>query len=182
MTQKSPSETRVLALVDDLLFASRIEGTQTGVADLYAFEALGQAGAGPPGVPADAHEVLNYVDALEHGLTRVETLPVSQRFVRELHEILMRGVRGDRAMPGEFRTRQNYIGTPNCAIADATYVPPPVEPGQMRRIGDEGRGSRQAETVAGSASGAGTWTPRKNTNAATAPTAANATSAANAQW
>ena len=50
---------------------------------------------------------------------------MSLRLVRELHERLMRGVRGDVATPGEFRHSQNWIGPPGCALSDATYVPPP---------------------------------------------------------
>ncbi|MXW24526.1 MAG: Fic family protein [Chloroflexi bacterium] len=67
----------------------------------------------------------NYVIALEYGLARLESLPVSLRLVRELHERLMRGVRGDVATPGEFRRSQNWIGSPGATLNDATYVPPP---------------------------------------------------------
>ena len=74
---------------------------------------------------ADLQEVGNYVTALEYGLERLETLPVSLRLVRELHECLMRGVRGDVATPGEFRRSQNWIGPPGCTLVNATYVPPP---------------------------------------------------------
>lgn len=75
--------------------------------------------------PADLREVANYVLALEHGVKRLRTLPLSLRFTRELHANLMTGVRGDRAMSGEFRTAQNWIGTPGCTLTNATYVPPP---------------------------------------------------------
>ena len=67
----------------------------------------------------------NYVTALEYGLERLGTLPVSLRLVREMHERLMQGVRGDVATPGEFRRNQNWIGPPGCTLSDATYVPPP---------------------------------------------------------
>jgi len=71
-------------------------------------------------------EVLNYVRALEYGLERLDTLPVSLRLIRELHERLLAGVRGEHATPGEFRTRQNWIGAPSCLLKDASFVPPPV--------------------------------------------------------
>lgn len=45
--------------------------------------------------------------------------------MRELHEKLMRGVRGDSVTPGEFRGSQNWIGPPGCTLDDSTYVPPP---------------------------------------------------------
>jgi Fic family protein len=70
--------------------------------------------------------VLNYVHALEYGLQRVETLPVSKRLMLELHERLLHGVRGERATPGEFRRSQNWIGRPGSALVDADFVPPPV--------------------------------------------------------
>ena len=57
-------------------------------------------------------EVLNYVHALEYGLERMAELPVSLRLLRELHEQLMAGVRGDQATPGEYRRSQNWIGRP----------------------------------------------------------------------
>jgi Fic family protein len=77
--------------------------------------------------PADLREVRNYIDALEHGLARLSDLPLSLRFVRELHERLLRGVRGAHMTPGEFRRSQNWIGPPGSTLATATYVPPPVD-------------------------------------------------------
>jgi cell filamentation protein, protein adenylyltransferase len=72
----------------------------------------------------DVQEVVNYVDAAQHGLERLQTLPLSLRFLRELHERLMaHGVRGHGSR-GEFRTYQNFIG--GTGEANATYVPPPL--------------------------------------------------------
>ena len=110
------------------MLSSRIEGTQTGITDLYLYEARQMAlpGMKPASTDADAREVLNYVRALEYGLERVQTLPISLRLVRELHEHLLKGVRGERATPGEFRHSQNWIGKPRCTLNDADYIPPPV--------------------------------------------------------
>jgi Fic family protein len=122
----------------EAVLSSRIEGTQAGLAELYAYEADQQPDMVPqaPGpAEADAHEVHNYVRALEYGIERVKTLPVSLRLTRELHEKLMRGVRGDAATPGEFRTRQNWIGRPGSLLNDASYVPPPV-PEMTAALGD----------------------------------------------
>ena len=105
----------------EAVLSSRIEGTQSTLGELLAAE----AGAAVERSPDDLREVGNYVAALEYGIERLETLPVSLRLVRELHEHLMRGVRGDVATPGEFRTSQNWIGAPGCTLNDATYVPPP---------------------------------------------------------
>ena len=106
----------------EAVLSSRIEGTISTLGDLFRYEAEPQEMAHQ----ADVKEVHNYVVALEHGLTRLATLPLSLRLIRELHERLMRGVRGDHALPGEFRTTQNWIGPPGAMLAEATYVPPPV--------------------------------------------------------
>ena len=105
----------------EAVLSSRIEGTQATLGELLAAE----AGAAVERSPADLREVGNYVTALEYGLERLDTLPLSLRLVREMHERLMRGVRCDVATPGEFRRSQNWIGPPGCTLNDATYVPPP---------------------------------------------------------
>lgn len=106
----------------EAVLSSRIEGTQATLGEILAAE----AGAVVDRSPADLREVANYVAALEHGMKRLGTLPLSLRLVRELHEKLMRGVRGDAATPGEFRRSQNWIGPPGSTLMNATYVPPPV--------------------------------------------------------
>jgi len=108
----------------EAVLSSRIEGTTASLADLLLDEATD---GGAPDVPADVLEVRNYVRAVDHGIQRLASLPLSLRLVRELHEKLMRGVRGDRATPGEFRRSQNWIGPPRSTIETATYVPPPVD-------------------------------------------------------
>jgi len=107
----------------EAVLSSRIEGTQATLGELLAAE----AGAVVARSPADLREVGNYVVALEHGVRRLSKLPVSLRLVREMHEKLMHGVRGNVATPGEFRTSQNWIGPSGCTIADATFVPPPPD-------------------------------------------------------
>ena len=102
--------------------SSRIENTQAGMDDLFFFE----AGESKRSLPSDVKEVANYVHAMEYGLDRLNTLPISGRLVREIHERLMSAVRGDYATPGEFRKTQNWIGPPGCSLNEATYVPPPV--------------------------------------------------------
>ena len=59
-------------------------------------------------------------------MERLDTLPLSLRLIREVHERLMRGMRGDTATPGEFRRSQNWIGPPGCSLREASYVPPPA--------------------------------------------------------
>ena len=106
----------------EAVLSSRIEGTRTTLSELL----IDELGGKPSNVNADMHEVRNYVEALEYGRERLATLPLSLRLVRELHERLMRGVRGDRATPGQFRTSQNWIGAMGSTPATAAYVPPPV--------------------------------------------------------
>ena len=107
----------------EAVLSSRIEGTQATLGELLAAE----AGAAVERSPADLREVGNYVAALEYGVERLRAVPLSLRLVRELHEKLMRGVRGDAAMPGEFRRSQNWIGPAGCTLADASFVPPPPD-------------------------------------------------------
>ncbi len=120
----------------EAVLSSRIEGTRADIADLYAYEAgqLSLPGLKPPLPESEIREVLNYVHALEYGLERLATLPVSLRLVRELHERLLEGVRGEYATPGEFRRSQNWIGPPGCPLNEARYVPPPAP--QMREALD----------------------------------------------
>jgi Fic family protein len=107
----------------EAVLSSRIEGTQATLGELLAAE----AGASVERSSDDLREVGNYVKAMEHGLKRLETLPLSLRLVRELHERLMTGVRGKHAAPGEFRRSQNWIGRPGETLAQAKYVPPPPD-------------------------------------------------------
>jgi Fic family protein len=107
----------------EAVLSSRIEGTQASLADLYLFEE--QPGVNPA-VP-DVREVANHIRALDYGLARLAELPLCNRLIREMHGILMEGVRGQEQTPGEFRRSQNWIGPRGCTLADATYVPPPPD-------------------------------------------------------
>jgi Fic family protein len=104
----------------EAVLSSRIEGTRASLSDLL----LDEADVDRP-EDADVREVRNYVEAMEDGLERLRDLPLSLRLVRELHERLMQGVRGDQATPGEFRRSQNWIGPAGSTPATAPYVPPP---------------------------------------------------------
>ena len=107
----------------EAVYSSRIEGTQATLGELLASE----AGAAVERSPDDLREVANYVSALEHGIRRLNEIPLSLRLIREMHEILMGGVRGELATPGEFRTSQNWIGPAGCTLKEAKYVPPPPD-------------------------------------------------------
>jgi Fic family protein len=102
--------------------SSRIEGTTASVEQLVLFE---EAMPTQP-QPEDVREVANYVAAMDYGLVRLKTLPVSSRLIRELHERLLREVRGESRHPGEFRAVQNSIRRAGQSLQDARFVPPPV--------------------------------------------------------
>jgi Fic family protein len=99
--------------------STRIEGTQASLVDVFDAEASEQ----PLG--ADVEEVVNYVRAMEIGLQRLETLPLSTRLIREMHAVILAGVRGRERQPGELRTTQNWLGPPGATIDTAPFVPPP---------------------------------------------------------
>lgn len=103
--------------------SSRIEGTEASLSDLFFFEA---AETEEPSGP-DIREVENYVRAMEHGIDRLKDLPICARLITEIHKVLMQGVRGERATPGELRRTQNWVGPPGCSLDHATYVPPPPD-------------------------------------------------------
>jgi Fic family protein len=108
----------------EAVLSSRIEGTRAGLADLLLEDIeTPEASSGS----ADLKEVQNYVIALEYGMDRLKTLPLSLRLVREIHARLMDGVRGDNATPGEFRRSQNWIGPAGSTLNNAPYVPPPPD-------------------------------------------------------
>jgi cell filamentation protein, protein adenylyltransferase len=108
----------------EAVLSSRIEGTHASLIDLYKYEAAQISFFEDA---SDVHEVHNYVRALDYGLERLNTLPVSLRLIREIHGILMEGVRGNQLTPGEFRLGQNWIGAPGSTIASAIFVPPPID-------------------------------------------------------
>lgn len=100
----------------EAVLSSRIEGTRTNMDELLRDEIENQGG---PSEDSDVREVRNYVAALEHGIERLDKLPLSLRLVRELRQHLMGGVRGDTATPGEFRRSQNWIGRAGSTIMTA---------------------------------------------------------------
>ena len=107
----------------EAVLSSRIEGTIANEEDLVLLNVDPEVEVRRP----DAREVRNYVTALEYGLKRIAELPVSLKLLKELHSLLLKGVRGGDKSPGEFRDRQNFIGTPGMPLKDARYVPPPVK-------------------------------------------------------
>lgn len=96
--------------------SSRIEGTRTNIDDAFK-----DADDIDPEERDDWAEVQNYIQAINYSIERLQTLPLSNRLLRETHAILMQGVRGEHKMPGEFRTSQNWIGV---SLKNAVFIPP----------------------------------------------------------
>jgi Fic family protein len=107
----------------EAVLSSQIEGTQSSLQDLLSAEAKILS----PSRPQDVSEVVNYVNAMNHGLKRLPELPVSIRLIREIHSRLLAGVRGSHLTPGDLRISQNWIGPSGCTLNEATFVPPPPQ-------------------------------------------------------
>ena len=107
----------------EAVLSSEIEGTRATLIDLLEYE----VGNARPGTAEDAREVVNYIEAMNHGLARMAEIPISQRLIREIHAKLMQGTRGGTKQPGEFRGSQNWVGRPGSTLLDADFVPPPPQ-------------------------------------------------------
>jgi Fic family protein len=110
----------------EAVLSSQIEGTQTTLVDLLAFEAQGDESEQTSPPNADLEEVCNYLEALVYARTELadpKGLPLSMRLLNETHRRLMRGARGAEKLPGEVRCSQNWIG--GSRPGNASYVPPP---------------------------------------------------------
>jgi Fic family protein len=115
----------------EAVLSSQIEGTQSSLDDVLAFE----LDAASTRLPLDVEEVFNHVAAMNYGLERLDTLPLSLRLIREIHERLLAGVRGADKSPGAFRRTQNWIGAPGASLQDASFVPPPPHE-MLESLGD----------------------------------------------
>lgn len=101
----------------EALMSSQIEGTQATLEDIL-----------DPMIDVNtnrnAADVVNYIRATEFAITRLQTLPLCSRLIKETHAVLMEGVRGQEKNPGEFRYSQNWIGGQGSTLKNARYIPP----------------------------------------------------------
>lgn len=107
-------------LIKEALISSQIEGTQCTLVDVFDADISNN-------VNLDVADVINYVNACNYSIERLKTLPLCCRLLKEIHEKLMAGVRGEDKNPGEFRRSQNWIGPANCSLKEARYIPPNVD-------------------------------------------------------
>lgn len=103
----------------EALMTSQIEGTQCTFDDILDPNVDGS-------VNLDVGDVVNYISAAQYAIERLNELPLCNRLLRETHERLLQGVRGEDKDPGEFRRSQNWIGPRGCTLKDARFVPPNV--------------------------------------------------------
>jgi Fic family protein len=106
-------------LTREAVASSRIEGTQTTVSEVLQAEA-----SGVPGRDENVAEVERYLEAARQGFRLIADLPITQRLIFQLHETLLRGVRGDEKLPGEIRRSPVWVGSPTDSPDTALYVPP----------------------------------------------------------
>lgn len=104
----------------EAVLSSQIEGTQASLIDVLDIPEASNLQK-----VRQVEEVVNYIKAMNYGLERLHDLPLSLRLFKEIHAILLQGVRGSERSPGEFRRTQNWIGAAGCNLATASFVPPP---------------------------------------------------------
>ncbi len=104
----------------EALMTSQIEGTQCTLDDILDPDMDANSNL-------DVSDVVNYIHAANYAVQRLQTLPLCNRLLRETHEQLMKGVRGQEKNPGEFRRSQNWIGPSGSTLKNARYIPPNVD-------------------------------------------------------
>ncbi len=105
----------------EAVLSSQIEGTQASLSDVL------QAHKRDDGKRKETDEIVNYIHALNYGIELLKHLPISIRYLKQIHKELIKGVRGETKNPGEIRRSQNWIGPNGCTLANAAFVPPSVD-------------------------------------------------------
>ena len=105
----------------EALLSSQIEGTQASLSDVLQLNKIDGEKR------KETEDVVNYINALNYGIELLEKLPISIRYLKELHKVLLKGVRGEMKNPGEIRHSQNWIGPSGCTLSNATFVPPSID-------------------------------------------------------
>lgn len=105
----------------EAVVSSQIEGTQASLSDVLQFNKIDNEKR------KETEEIVNYIHALNYGVDLLEKLPISIRYIKEIHKELLKGVRGENKNPGEIRRSQNWIGPNGCTLSSAIFVPPSVD-------------------------------------------------------
>lgn len=121
ITQTLPNPELFVAMYvqKEAVLSSQIEGTQASLTDVLEIDSNSEK-------KEDIGEVVNYVNAMNYGLKRLQEFPLSLRLIREIHARLLERGRGSSRNPGEFRTSQNWIGPQGSTLQTATFVPPSI--------------------------------------------------------
>ena len=104
----------------EAILSSQIEGTQATLDDILDPDIDNNTNL-------DVAQVINYIKATQLALLRMDELPLCNRLLKETHQVLLEGIRGQERNPGEFRRTQNWIGPPGGSLKNAAYVPPALE-------------------------------------------------------
>lgn len=102
----------------EALASSRIEGTQASLSDVLKAE------IDPDSISIDSSEVQQYLSATRQAYELVQSLPITQRLILQVHATLLDGVRGQEKLPGEFRKTPVWIGSAGATPDNALFVPP----------------------------------------------------------
>jgi len=118
--------------IQEAVLSSKIEGTQATLEDVLKFEANPKKKIENY---EDIQEIINYRKAMNMAVKKLEKLPLTSRLIKNIHKILLTGVRGEGKNPGNFRTSSVFIGKKGLGIEGASYIPP--EPQNIERYFSE---------------------------------------------
>jgi len=118
--------------IQEAVLSSKIEGTQATLEDVLKFEANPKKKIENY---EDIQEIINYRKAMNMAVKKLEKLPLTSRLIKNIHKILLTGVRGEGKNPGNFRTGSVFIGKKGLGIEGASYIPP--EPQNIERYFSE---------------------------------------------
>ena len=107
----------------EAVLSSLIEGTQATMSEVLEYEAGGLPQDTDPKKVEDIREILNYRRAMATAVDQLQSLPLCQRVVKNVHAVLLEGVRGHDKARGKYKLIQNYVGPIGCSIEEAKFVP-----------------------------------------------------------
>lgn len=121
-------------MLKEATLSSEIEGTRSTIADVLKAEKVEEKNAEKR---LDNQEINNYRKALQYGLKKVLELgTITEELIKEIHKMLLEGVRGKDKTPGEYKTSQNGIGNREDTLDIARFVPasPEETPTLMKNL------------------------------------------------